>query len=361
MLWTVQTIWIALAGAVILILHIRAVTARKETEERSNRILAGTFEGVVITENGIVIDANPCMAEMLGYTLDESIGRKVIDFVAPDSRGLVSRMQEDGYLGVYEAEGLKKNGSTISIEVRGNETIYRGRQVRITTIRDITARKQVEERLRTALEEKEILLNEIRHRVKTNLQGVLGLLDFQASSLQNEEAHRAFRESQNRIMTMALIQEKLYEVDDLNRIDFGKVVENLAGHLARVYHTSEAGVHIDTEMDGVKLNMDTAVPCGLIINELVSGLLQNGVTNESDPRVAVEMTQCAQNGFKLVVTRGRDDSNGHAVAQAMSSPSKLLVESLVEQLSGTMHVSVEKGTVYQIAFREYFEAGIELH
>jgi PAS domain S-box-containing protein len=333
----------------------------KESEERLSSILEGSFEGISITENGKVIDANPQMAEMLGYTLDELIGKKVTDFVAPVSKGLVSRMMNDEHRSVYEHEALKKDGSVINVEVRGNETFYRGRTVRITAIRDISYRKRVEERLRAILEEKEILLNEIRHRVKTNLQGVLGLLDFQASSLQDEEAHRAFRESQNRILTMALIHEKLYEVDDLNRIDFGIVVENLASHLARVYRTSDAGIQIETDIAGVKLNMDTAVPCGLIINELVSGLLQNGGMAESDSSVAVKMTQCTQKGFKLLVTRNRDDNYGHAVAQAMSSPSKLLVESLVEQLSGTMSVSVEKGTAYKIAFMEYFEAGTELH
>jgi PAS domain S-box-containing protein len=339
----------------------KAEEAQKESEERLRRISEGAFEGIGITENGRVIDANSRMAEILGYELSEIVGRQIIDFVTPASRDLVTLMQEEEYRGVYEHEAVRKDGSIISVEVRGNETLYKGRSVRITTIRDVTDRKRVEEKLRGALEEKEVLLKEIRHRVKTNLQSVLGLLDFQSSGITDGETRRAFRESQNRILTMALIHEKLYEMDNLSRIDFEEFTGSLINHLAKTYAACERGISIQYSAAGVRLNVDTSVPCGLIINELVTNALEHAFDGRIGGEVRVDLSQGEDGNVALTISDGGTGLSEEAVSPERGKLGLLLVHSLVDQLSGSMEISRQDGTAFRIEFNEYHEAGAELH
>jgi len=339
----------------------KAEETLRENEERLRRILEGTFEGIAITENGRVIDANPRLAEMLGYEPGELIGKKVTDLVAPASKDLVARMAEEGYRGVYEHEALRKDGSVINVEVRGNETIYRGKPVRIATIRDITERKRAEEKIRAALGEKEILLKEIRHRVKTNLQSVLGLLDFQVSAIVDSDARRAFKESQNRILAMALIHEKLYEMDDLSRIDFEEFTGNLISHLGTTYLAGERNIRIDCSAPGARLNVDTAVPCGLIINELVTNALEHAFVDMEKGEIFVNLTRNGNDRFVLTVSDDGIELPEDAMTPAPDQLGLTLVSSFTEQLSGIMSIDRKKGTSFSIEFAEYHEAGVELY
>lgn len=359
---------VILEGRNVLLINSHNVSWRKkveedlrEKEERLRRISDGVFEGISISENGRVIDANSRMAEMLGYELGDLIGRKVTDMIAPASRDQVTRRMKDGYQGVYEHEALRKDGSIISVEGRGNETIYRGRPVRITTIRDITERKRAEEKIRAALGEKEVLLKEIRHRVKTNLQGVLGLLNIQAGAIGNDEARRAFRESQNRILTMALIHEKLYEMDDLSRIDFEEFTGNLISHLSSTYLALERNVRIDYSAPGVRLNVDTAVPCGLIINELVTNALEHAFVDRKKGKILVNLTRNGSDRFVLTVSDDGIELPEDALTPGQGHLGLTLVNSFTDQLSGSMSVDRKNGTSFKIEFAEYHEAGVELY
>jgi len=359
---------VALEGRNVLLINSHNVSRQKkaedalrESEERFRRISEGAFEGITIAENGHIIDSNTRIAEMLGYEPGELIGRKVTDFVVPDSRDMVTRITEEGYLGVYESQAIKKDGSVIDVEARGSETIYKGRPVRIAAIRDITDRKRSEEKIRAALAEKEILLKEIRHRVKTSLQGVLGLLDFQAHAIADAEARRAFRESQNRILAMALIHEKLYEMDDLSRIDFEDFTGNLLSHLSLTYSARERNIHLGCSAPGTRLNVDTAVPCGLIINELVTNALEHAFVGRDNGEILVSLTANANDTFVLNVS-----DNGIQLPEGYLEPSPdrpgiMLVSSFVDQLSGSMSVDHKDGTSFRIEFAEYYEAGVELH
>ncbi len=357
-----------LDGGNVLLINSHNVSRQKkaeetlrENEERLRRISEGSFEGIVIMDDGRVIDANSRMAEMLGYEPGELTGKKVTDLVAPASRDLVARMAEEGYLGVYESDALRKDGSVINVEIRVNETIYRGKTVRIATIRDITDRKKAEEKIRAALGEKEILLKEIRHRVKTNLQSVLGLLDFQASAIVDSDARRAFKESQNRILAMALIHEKLYEMDDLSRIDFEEFTGNLISHLGSTYSARDRNIRIESSAPGARLNVDTAVPCGLIINELVTNALEHAFVGRGGGNVLVSLTRNGNDRFVLTVSDDGIELPEDAMTPGPNQLGLTLVNSFTDQLSGNMSVDRKDGTSFSIEFTEYHEAGVELY
>jgi two-component sensor histidine kinase len=146
--------------------------------------------------------------------------------------------------------------------------------------RDISERKQAEERLRASLREKEVLLTEIHHRVKNNLQVVSSLLDLQADTVQDPDAYQAFHETRARVKSMALIHERSYQSSDLAHIDAGEYVQEMLDHLLGAYGAAAGDITASVQADEVALDIDTAIPCGLIITELVSNALKHAFPAE---------------------------------------------------------------------------------
>src|SRR5262249_8056693 len=142
-------------------------------------------------------------------------------------------------------------------------------------IRDITERQQAEEQLQQLLYEKEALLREIHHRVKNNLTVISSLLDLQTDAIQDPEVHALLKDSQHRIRSMALIHEQLYRSDDLAWIDFAAYVRDLGTHIADAYCVNTGRVTLAMSLEEVRLNLDTAIPCGLIVQELLSNCFKH--------------------------------------------------------------------------------------
>lgn len=146
---------------------------------------------------------------------------------------------------------------------------------RVWSFFDITAHKQAEEQIKATLHEKEVLLKEIHHRVKNNLQVISSLLSLQAGYIQNQETLRLFKESEGRIRSMALVHEKLYQTENLGQIDFAEYIPSLTNHLMSAYASASTAVALRLNIEHITLGLDAAIPCGLIINELVSNALKH--------------------------------------------------------------------------------------
>ena len=229
----------------------------------------------------------------------------------------------------------------------------------VKSFRDITDQKKSEELLLESLAEKEVLLKEVHHRVKNNLQAISGLIDMQSNFTSDLWTKKVLQDSQNRILSMALIHEKLYEVDGISRIDFGDYINYLMKHLARIYDVKGQGIEFDLSYDEVLLNVDTALPCGLIITELVSNSLKHAFPNGGGGRVNVQLKNKGMEQFVLSI---EDDGVGMDFGLDHSNNNSLglqLVRSYVEFLSGTLEVSEGKGARFMITFSEYDECPIE--
>jgi PAS domain S-box-containing protein len=215
--------------------------------------------------------------------------------------------------------------------------------------RDITAQKKAQMALQASLREKEVLLKEIHHRVKNNMQVISSMLRLQSNYIEDPKTLELFNESQNRVRSMALIHEQLYRSNDLSHIDFGTYVRTLTGQVARSYE-SKANINLVVEADGIALGVDAGIPCGLIINELVSNAFKHAFRGRDSGTIQVRM----YHEDDRIVLRVRDDGVGFPKEVDFHNTESLgmqLVTTLTDQLDGTIElVSEGQGTEFVITF-----------
>ncbi|MGD1993980.1 MAG: histidine kinase dimerization/phosphoacceptor domain -containing protein, partial [Anaerolineae bacterium] len=215
---------------------------------------------------------------------------------------------------------------------------------------EIAERARVEEQVKASLKEKEVLLREIHHRVKNNLQVVSSLLSLQSRIVDNPAVLEVLNESQNRIRSMALIHERLYRSEDLAWVDFGVYIRDLATFLIRSYRSHPGPIDLKIEAEGVFLNMDVAIPCGLITNELVSNALKHAFPHGKGGQIHIEIKPQDDRQFTMIVG---DDGVGfpaHVDFRNTESLGLQLVNTLVQQLDGTVELRCDGGTEFTIRF-----------
>lgn len=220
-------------------------------------------------------------------------------------------------------------------------------------------RKQVEERLNASLQEKEVLLKEIHHRVKNNMQVISSLLNFQSGRIKNEEILEMFKESQDRIRSMSLIHERLYQSQDLVRIDFSHYVQNLINHLFQSYRINPETVELITDVRDVSLDINKAIPCGLIINELVSNSLKyafpqpNGGEKKKAKKGEINISLASEDAKIVLLYK----DNGVGLPEDLNietaeSFGLQLVTALVAQLNGEVEIKRKPGVTFKIIFHQ---------
>jgi two-component sensor histidine kinase len=216
--------------------------------------------------------------------------------------------------------------------------------------RDVTDRKQAAVKMQTSLQEKELLLKEIHHRVKNNLQVISSLLSLQGSSIRDAGVRRLFEEARDRVRSMASIHEMLYASSDLARIDFSSYVSVLASQLFSSCNISLDRVKLEINVEPVTLGINLGVPCGLLINELVTNALRHAFPNDRAGTITVSMRELPDHSIRLAV---RDDGVGLPSDLDVENAESLgfqLVTTLVGQLNGTLEVKRENGTEFVVVF-----------
>ncbi|HBW57349.1 MAG TPA: hypothetical protein DEF27_05910, partial [Oscillatoriales bacterium UBA8482] len=234
----------------------------------------------------------------------------------------------------------------VPIMIQGN---YQGH---LWMYRDITEYKQAEDSLITSLREKEVLLKEIHHRVKNNLLVVSNLLEFQSDMFTEPELIKVLDDSRNRIYSMALIHEKLYRSTNLEKINFGDYLEDLIDNLFESYNIQAGRIEFKLDVEPVGLNIETAQPCGLIVNELISNTLKHAFPNGRSGIVDLGLHQNPEDKIILTV---RDNGIGFPAGVDFRNVESLgmeLVCTLTEQIEGTITLNQENGTLFTVSFSE---------
>ena len=335
----------------------RAEQVLEESERRFRTIIETAQEAIFLKDRDLRYTlVNPAMAALFGAPAADLIGRTdaelfgredAVGIAADDRRVLAGEI-------VREERSRSVQGKTYIFSITKvpmrNET---GETTGICGIaHDMTERKQMEEALRLSLQEKEVLLKEIHHRVKNNMQVISSLISLQSRHLTDKAAIEMFRESQQRIRSMALVHEKLYQSKDLSRIDFSKYIESLIMFLFHSYRVNSDLVRMKTEVRDVLLDINSAIPCGLIINELVMNALKHAFPEGRKGEIIVSLRASGDDRFTLSVS---DDGVGFPEGIDFHKTETLgmqLVTMLVEQLDGTISLERKPRTRFEVVFRE---------
>ena len=214
-----------------------------------------------------------------------------------------------------------------------------------------TAEKELlasDQQLRLSLAEKEALLKEIHHRVKNNLQVVSSLLYLQEDNMQDAKAAEILRESQNRIKSMALIHEQLYDTTNLAMIKFGHYINDLTANLFDAYGIDAARIQLNIQADDIALGVDMAVPCGLIINELVSNALKHAFLHQDSGTIEITLQRVEASRIEIVVADDGIGFDGPSADANRKSLGLRLIDTLITQLDGSLSITTEKGTRFSI-------------
>mgnify|MGYP003638277477 FL=1 len=216
---------------------------------------------------------------------------------------------------------------------------------------DVTEKKIAEEQLKDSLKEKEVLLKEVHHRVKNNLQVISSILNLQSSYIEDEQTLSILKESQDRIKSMSIIHESLYQSNDFSKINFSEYIVSLSKNLVHSYSYLDKSIDLDHKIEEVSLNLDTSIPCGLIVNELVSNALKYAFKDRLEGKIKINLSIDKKN-VVLVVS---DDGVGFPKNINFRDTNSLglqLVNTLVEQIDGTIEMNSKKGTTYTIIFKQ---------
>jgi PAS domain S-box-containing protein len=343
------------------IMERQRVEAALRQSELKYRLLIEQMPAVTyiarLDEIGSSVYVSPQVKSLLGYSAEEWMADTQLWFnlVHPDDRAaIISESQvalAKGQAFRAEYRMFNREGQVVWIQDQTVVLPDEAGQSGLTqgVLVDITARKQAEEQLRMSLHEKEILLKEIHHRVKNNMQIISSLLNLQSSYISDAQALEIFQESQNRVRSMALIHEKLYSSKNLGKIDLGEYVSDLVNHLFRSYKADGKGITLNVQAEDVHLGIDAAVPCGLIINELISNALKHAFPLNSQGEILVEL----QKNRQRVSLRISDNGLGFPTDLDFQNTPSLglqLVNTLVRQLDGTIELQNGSGTAFKISF-----------
>jgi PAS domain S-box-containing protein len=328
------------------------------TRERTYRALFEQSNDAVLLfrPDGLAIDANRKATDMLGRTKESLLASHFTDLIASaeieDSLRKVKAALEGIPAPLHERTGRRGDGTEFPAEV--NLSLVRdpeGRPLFLQSIvRDISERKKSEGAMRAALREKEVLIREIHHRVKNNMQVIISLLRLQARTIPDAERREIFSVTQDRIRSMALVHEKLYHSRDLAGIDFKGYIQGLVSHLSYSASEAAARVRIELQLDDLELTINKAVPCGLILNEWITNAFKYAFPENRSGTIRIKLEARTSDGIRLTVA---DDGAGLPETVDPLKPVTLglqIVNDLARQIDAEILIERRGGTSLTLVF-----------
>jgi PAS domain S-box-containing protein len=329
--------------------------------ERFRALLDETNEAIFLCEvpSGRFADVNKSACQQLGYSSSQMLGMRVDDIISPD------KMEEMRTIifSLFDGKHLQ-NRKTIETVLMGGDSSQTNVEMSISLVRfgdafytvmvahDITERKIFEDALKSSLQEKEVLIKEIHHRVKNNMQIISSLLNLQKQYVNDEEAVNVLKESQNRVKSMAMIHEKLYKSRNFSEINFADYIRSLVSDLFYSYGVDSNRIRTIIVLDEVMMGLETAIPCGLIVSELVTNTLKYAFPHQEEGEFRIELHAYEDGFYELIIS---DNGVGIPENFDLDETETLglqLVKSLVNQLEGTVELIREGGTMFKIKFKE---------
>ncbi len=333
--------------------------ALRQSEERLRRVIdASPTAMVMINKDGLMEMVNAEAEKVFGYSRKEMLGQPV-EMLIPDKfrpghpnlRQMFYRDPQSRRVGAgRDLYALRKDRSEFPVEIGLNPIETEEGTLVLSAIVDITDRKHKEQRIEAALREKDVLLREIHHRVKNNLQIIDSLLNLQAARIADTNVQDMLRESQNRIRSMALIHQTLYQSNDFAEVDFRLFLESLVRTLASSHGVDAEHIQMTVEADPVTLPLDSAIPCGLAVNELITNALKHAFPAK---RVGKIITCLKSESGDNIMVSVADDGIGMPPDIDINTTPTLglqLVTLLADQLRGKVVMDTTERTTFSLRF-----------
>ncbi len=338
-------------------IHTEEALRKSEEKYRSltNNLNVGVYRNT-IGPKGKHIEVNPAVVEMFGYdSREEYLKVSVSDlYKNPDDRkGYNEKILRDGFVKNEELQLQKKDGTTfigsvsaVSVkDERGEVKYFDG------IIEDITERKRIENQIKASLNEKDVLLREVHHRVKNNMQTITSLLHLGRAKAKDQEAVETLKDSENRIRAMTLVHETLYQSKDFGNIDLSDYVIRLANGLQQTTGAGNGRIILEKNLEPVILPLDRAIPCGLVMNELITNSLKHAFTEGATGQIKISVCPIDQVDVEIIISdNGKGFPESMDIRRTESMGLNLAVGIIEDQLDGQIELNQEKGTEFKIRF-----------
>lgn len=324
----------------------------KESEEQYRTLFEKTRNPIaVFDEQGVYIDCNQAFLQFLECNYDEFSQKSIADFTMAHDRSesIMSYIPSMTTGGVIEA-ACDINGKTKLLEMTITPVTLRGKRVVFGVGTDVTLQREAEHELKRSLHEKDVLLKEVHHRVKNNLQVISSLLNLQTERIPDPDLRNMYIESITRIHAMSTIHNMLYQSESFSHIHVDKYFMRIAQHLIYLYNSGGNRVKVEVEPSDINLDIDTAIPCGLIANELVSNALKYAFPGDLTGKIVISLKAVATNTVRLQVS---DNGVGLPHDFSLDNTKTLglkIVKNLTRQLHGSFDLENTRGTVAAITF-----------
>jgi len=328
----------------------------RESEDRYRTIFENTGTVMAIIEEDKTISlANREAEKLFGYSRKEIEGKKKwTEFIVAEDLEKMKGYHEQRRVDPtsapmeYEFRIIDKKGSIRDILM--SIDVIPGTKISVASVIDITERKQAEEQIKASLKEKEVMLREIHHRVKNNMQIVISLLRLQSAKVEDKKTQEILRGCQNRIHTMSIIHEKLYQSKDLAKIDFAQYIDGLAVHVFQSYGVDSNLVAVKTDLEEVLLDLNRAIPCGLIINELLSNSVKHAFPEGKKGEICINLHSDKKGMITLVVSDNGISLPDDIDFRKAQSLGLQMVNDLTRQIGGTIKLDRKGGTAFKVKF-----------
>ncbi len=333
----------------------RDISDRVQAEAERDRFFSLSLDLLCIASfDGYFKRLNPAWTTTLGYSIEELLAKPFIEFSHPDDRAAklaeFAKLKQGISSAYFENRYLCKDGSykwiawsTVPFPEEG--LVY-------AVGRDITEQKKVEAQIQASLEEKEVLLKEIHHRVKNNLQIVCSLLELQSQCSRDAQVIAMFKESQARIRSMSLVHEILYQSNDLGNLNFSEYIREISLNLCISYGYRSKNLQIQSHPETIFINLDTAIQCGLILNELLTNAFKYAFIDKQSARIRIELYRLDSGKMLLVV---EDNGIGLPAKFNVEKTQTLgwqVIRALARKLKGELKLESKKGTKIYLKFSE---------
>ncbi|GAB5409093.1 MAG: hypothetical protein BalsKO_14580 [Balneolaceae bacterium] len=345
----------------VFIIIERDISERKFAEEeiqKREHLLSELFNtsplGIaLLNSHNEIIEINKGFEDLFGYSFNEIVGLELDKIIVPDefiehAIGLT----DTPHIEEEVSKRKKKSGELIDVIIYAVPIIIDNKMVyKYGIYVDISDRKKVEDQLKASLREKEVLLAEVHHRVKNNLAVITGLLELQSYTTKDKNAHKVLRDSQMRVHSIALVHEKLYENEDFTEIKVNDYIKELSTIVEQTMEMISAPVEISFDLDEIKLPITQAIPCGLLLNEVLTNSFKHAFVGKDEGKISVSFKKIKNElTFKIC-------DNGIGFEESKSKPVRnslgmKLIKTLSKQLGADMSVDSSEGTVFEFKFKK---------